>query len=272
MTQTPKRTRPTSREIIANIRESDDFREALRDGKPMVHAFSVAAEALAELETSETGRRTPEGHAYALAGQMFDVAASARALHGSRLSPDAKIPHKRRLIRFNHELRAMVDSYQDLSPLEVRRLLVEPYVTVARRGWNSEAQAQRELTAVTAEVDSIMFGMWSEINGEMIVGAAGYEIDTDVSEDDELHGTDGWVHMRPEQGPEYGWMPVDFKGSAEKARQVNNLHPANRAIWSQLSHSEFAHARTFRISAVLARARSGAMKAQLEELYRWHTH
>lgn len=271
ITQTKQKSRPSPREIIADIRDSDDFREAMQDGKPLAHAFSVAAEALAELETTESGRRTPEGHAYALVGQIFDVASSAQVLRSKHLTPEAKIPHKRRLIRFNHELRAMVDAYQDLSPQEVHRMLIEPYIAIARSGWSSDEQARQEVGAITEEVDTIMFGMWGEINGEMIVGAAGYEIDTDVTEDDELKGIDGWVHMQPDLGDNYGWMPIDFKGSAEKARQVNNLHPNNRAVWSQLSHAEFKRARTFRIPPQLAQAKSGAMRRQLEELYKWHT-
>ena len=261
---------PSAKELIKDISSSDTYIETVsREGLPK--AFASAAMALAELETSPTGSRTIEGHYYALLGQLGDVCRSEAMLRKPGLSKDTRLGFKEQLIHFNHDLRDMVDAYQDLTPNEVKRLLAEGYIAANRSSWKNATEGTAALKEVIGSLDSTLDGMWHEITGEMIVGAAGYEIDTDVTPEEEMRGVDGWVHMRPNLGVNKGWMYVDFKATSDKAKQANNMHPDNMAVWSQLSRHDYETAGSFRISPAVARSRSSFMKKDLEDLYSWHT-
>lgn len=261
---------PTTRELLTEIRDSDEFKEGM--GAPranLINAFSSAALALADLETRASGIRTPEGHFYALLGQINGAVESQRALDGY-LNQKQKDFHKDRMIEFNHELRDMIDAHQHLNPVEVRRILTEGYIALNRANFSSKEQAQLEVLAADKTIDAIMCGMWHEVNGELIAGMAGYAVDSDVSIDDEKRGVDAWIHMRPQFGDD-GWMYADFKSTPEKAKEANRLHPDNNAVWSQLRNGDYRKARSFRISPNLAKTKSNGMKNDLETLYRWYT-
>ena len=271
-TVTQKRKPLTGKEVIGDVCGSDSFRDYTREpSASKATAFARAALDLAELETSPTGVRSLEGHAYALASLLNGFSSSSQALENVRaLTKQQADHHKLQVISFNHELRDMVDEYQSITPRELERMLTEIYITLNRHKWTSKEQATLEVDRVHDAIECRMYGMWSEINGAIIIGAAGYDVDTEVTGQDELHGIDGWVDMRPER-TDRGRMHVDFKGDWHAADEANRQHPNSRALWSQLTRKEYREAGSFRISPALARAKAPDMKQDLEELYAWHT-
>jgi len=257
------------RQILTDIRRSPDFVERRAPGE-LGHAFSAAAQALAELETSPSGLRTVEGHAFALVSQVNGFAESVDALKRPGLTRLGEDFHTRRLIAFNHELRDMVDTYQDLAPDQLRELLLNAYNATHSPDQLSDTARRTELKQLSEELDSLMFGMWSEINGEMVIAAAGYETDSEVSANDERRGIDSRVLMRPVL-EDRGWMPVDLKGTAVAARERNAQHPDACAVWSQLTRDEYVRCGSFRISPQVAQSKAADMRADLESLYSWYT-
>lgn len=257
------------RQILTDIRQSPDFRERHAPSE-LGHAFSTAAQVLAELETTPSGLRTVEGHAFALVGQVNGFAESVSELKRPGLTKLREDFHKRRLITFNHELRDMVDTYQDLAPQQIRELLLNAYNASHSADQLSDTARRAELKQLSDKLDSLMYGMWSEINAEMVIAAAGYETDSEVSANDERRGIDSRVLMRPAL-EDKGWMAVDFKGTDVAARERNAQHPDACAVWSQLTHDDYQRCGSFRISPQLAQTKAADMQAALESLYAWHT-
>ncbi len=271
-TVTQKRKPLIGKEVVGDVCTSDSFRDYARQpGVSKVAAFGRASLELAQLETSPSGLRSPEGHAYALASLLNGFSSSSLALEKKGfLTKQQAEHHKLQVISFNHELRDMVDSYQSITPQELDRMLTEIYITLNRHKWTNKEQATLEVDRVHSAIESRMYGMWSEINGAIVIGAAGYDVDTDVTGQDELHGIDGWVDMRPEL-TDRGRMHVDFKGDWRAADEANRQHPDSRALWSQLTRQDYRETGSFRISPQLARAKAPGMKQELEGLYAWHT-
>jgi hypothetical protein len=276
MTTTQTRPRPQvesldPKEVIRDIGTSTTFGEVMRGPNArLATAFAMAALELADLEVSPEGERTLDGYAYLLAGQLNDVVGSIVALERATLNKEARIPHKDKLSGFNHDIRHMIDEYPDITPAEIQRLLVQAYIAAHRSEWSTDKEARAQVDLISGAIGSSLYGMWSEVAGELVVAEAGFEIDTDVTPEEERKGIDGWVLMRPELGDK-GWMPCDFKGDELKAERVNAAHSDNYALWSQFSHQEYSPTKSFRIPRERLAPKVPSMKRALEDLYRWYT-
>lgn len=272
MTTTP--TRPKvfhAPELIREVRESTAFEEEMaRPNARLATAFTHAALELAELETLPSGERTMEGYGYLLASQLNGVIDSIVALEQNSLPRSVRATHKNKLSGFNHDMRHMIDAYPDLTPADIQRLLVQAYIAAHRNEWTTERQAREQVNTISEAVGSSIYGMWSEVAGELVIAEAGFEIDTDVTDEEELKGIDGWVLMRPERGND-GWMPVDFKSDREKAARINAREPGQSALWSQFARKEYSPTQSFRISRELLKSKVPGMKRDLEDLYRWYS-
>lgn len=268
--QTPRK-QLDSRNLIREIRDSDGFGEEIRKpGAKLATAFTNAAFELATLEVSPSGERTLEGYCYLLASQLNGVVDSLVALNRYGIPKKERASHKEKLVDFNHDIRAMIDDYPDVTPAEIQRLLVQAYIAAHRQEWRDEQHGRAEIKVVSDAVASSLYGMWSEVAGELVVQEAGYTIDTDVTTEEELRGIDAWVHMQPELGEDKGWMPVDFKGSREKAQRVNRSGDNNYALWSQFSFGEYSPNSSFRITRERIRTKVPGIQRELSTLYAWY--
>lgn len=222
-----------------------------------------------ELETQAAGR-TVEGYAYGLVGKLPAYIQGDRELKsGTALSDEQRMQHSDSVIGFNHELRAMIDHYQGLTPVDIRQLLLTAYVALYRNEWGEDIETrERELEPVIRSIDNRIYAMWGEINGQMIVSAAGFGCDDRVSNRDERHGIDLRVCMDPSRGNP-GWIGIDFKSSSWSADEAaSRARPGGYyPIWTQLTRYDFKTCGSFRISPALAAQKAPAMRQLLLDAY-----
>lgn len=149
-----------------------------------------------------------------------------------------KDPYTRKMIQFNHSLRAIIDHRPSIRYHDLAHLLENAY-----KPMSDPSTDDREI--FKSELHQSLNGVRHEIGFEQIVGAH-HEIKEETSIDDDARGDDLEVLV------DGIWVPIDVKASWTKmqetrarkmSEQMNGHHATTNnphlVIWSHLSDEDF---------------------------------
>ena len=226
--------------VVEDISNSAEFTEDREKGKPLTQAFSRSAFALALLETYDSGHRTKEGDRLNVAGHVGQFVDALKELDDAyEVSSDIETIQsiKRKLIPFNHAVKDLIDHDPMAGFREVNRFISEVYVTTHRgdlAAMTDEARAA-EIDFVRQNTLKRLSGMRHEIAAQQLFGHLGYDVDAEVSIEDELNGIDMVVTDQ-----DNAKLPIDIKANHRDALETRAKDKHNRLIiWSTVPHADF---------------------------------
>ena len=226
--------------VVQDVTASDTYREGQERHEPTGAIFGKAALDLALLETYDSGHRTREGDRLHLAGLVDQFAAAQERLDhvtdGSSRDYVKKL--KKQVAEFNHALKALIDNDPGATPDEIKRFVQEVY-RVTHAGDLADmgpVAGKNKLRTFGDQVSTRIDAMANEIGTQQLFHALGYDVDADVSPEDELNGIDMFI-SKP-YSPTWG---VDTKSSEQGAikGRTNDTRNRNIIVWSGLSKRDF---------------------------------
>jgi hypothetical protein len=183
---------------------------------------------------------------YALIGELPSFVhglEGIRAFHESNVvNRESYITMKGRAARFNHAVKAMIEQDDSLDFNDIKDAVTTLYGVLNRERWvDDRAGYETEVKWFTSQFDALLRGMQQEVIAHEIIesidlrtadGRARLSVDTDVSVEDDLHGTDMYVTL---DGVTF---PVDIKASWRTAQNTRrkSRHPKSIMTTSVNSH------------------------------------
>lgn len=277
MVQKPRHTLRHPQTFINGLEKTPEFLHALNSGTERKMAIGRAAafhhERMSQLESptveallDQFGVRVISTlPAYIQAEHELDRIEAEELHTGIKAPRHEKIPHLKAAIPFDHTLRELIDTFDDITPENIKRFTE---IAMLDLGDGAEAKYAREKTR------EVLYGMQHELGLEQIL----WEVEdvTDVQHataEQELHGIDlavtykGRVLFLDAKASEFGAR------KAMTARQTYmNAHGLTEAkykggypLWTHLSDEDFGGG--FRITKERAQACAPKIKATLDSLY-----
>lgn len=241
MNKNKQRIPISTREVLEDINSSAEFSEGKERGEPLTLTFGRAAHALALLETQDSGNRTREGDRLNVAGyvdQFISAQDELDAAYTRGVSGESVRDIKRKVIPFNHAVKELIDNDPMAGFNEVNRFILEVYTTTHRgdlRKLTDDARTER-LDTIRRQTLQVLSGMRHEIAAQQLFGHLGYEVDAEVSTEDELHGID--MTLTDADNLQYA---VDIKGNQRDAMEARAKDRRGRRliIWSTVPSEDF---------------------------------
>lgn len=269
MNKNRQRARINTREVLTDIGNSAEFEEGRHRGWTLQRSFANAALALSELETQPSGNRTKEGDRLNVAAHVDQFVAATEELDAAYAlgeTGEAIRDIKRKIIPFNHAVKEMIDNDPKAGFNEVLDFIHDVYLTTHRGDLAKLTGAGRigRLDTVHRLVRQRLSGMRTEIAAQQLFGHLGYEVDADVSVEDELRGID--MTLTDADGAKY---PIDLKSSHRDATnaRLKDRRGQRLIVWSTVpSHDFDGH---FRLSPDIVSLRAADIETELvAELHR----
>lgn len=227
-------------------------------------AINLASRAIAASLTNEHDYRTPEGDKFDVIsrlGDFVDNSAKLQELSESHARFERKKPYLEGVIEFNHALRAMIDSDPNRSLPEIGNFLANMYTATYQPNTDPTVWPNK-LNYFNQQLSAVLIGMRHEIAAEQIIGTMNdVEYDTDVTNEEEMNGADGFVTMNGLT------FPVDIKASLQAVERARQKSPTpENIIHSGVRNEDFAH-NGFRIPYDTALEKQAVMRDALEAAY-----
>lgn len=264
MNKHKQRTPISSREVLEDVGTSAEFQEGRQQGWTLQRSFANAALALTELETQASGNRTKEGDRLNVAGHVEQFVVASEELNDAYdrgESGETIRDIKRKIIPFNHALKEMIDNDPMAGFDEVNDFILDVYITTHRGDLAAMTGPARvgHLNIIHRLIRNRLSGMRTEIGAQQLFGHLGYEVDAEVSVEDELRGID--MTLADADGEVY---PVDIKSNrreAESAR-IKDHQKRRLIVWSTVpSHDFDGH---FRLPPDVVARKAPHIQAELE--------
>lgn len=237
-------------------------------GQNIPRAAKIGAEALARLNTAESGYKSPDAAVYTLISTIDGFASSVHTLdrlQAHNASSEEKYKHKVNVLHFNHAIKEVIDTHPKATPDELTAFVIDMYSASHHNQHSDIREWEKERDTLRDYVEQHIYGMQHEILGEQIIelteGVEAY--DPEVSINEEMKGIDGKVTMHGHT------FVIDIKGSENaviKSRQ-SEWHNPDKYIHSCVTPSE-AKKYGFRLPYEVAVQKSAEIQTQLEEAYR----
>jgi hypothetical protein len=263
MNKNKQRVPIKSQEVFEDIKSSDAYIEGEERGEPLTLRFGRAAHELALLETYDSGHRSKVGDQLAVAGLVEQFASASERLSKTTRGTDPTMiaQLKAELIPFNHAVKTLIDNDPGASFAEVQDFILDVYETT-HRGDLARLPVhlrRNKIDNFNTEITRTLSGMRHEIGANQLFNELGYDVDNEVTTDDELHGID--MFITSPDGKTHG---VDVKSNPKLVDEARAKDLRNKSIivWSCLNHSDFDG--TFRLAPETVALRAPDMRAELD--------
>ncbi|MEO7905202.1 MAG: hypothetical protein ABIR91_05425 [Candidatus Saccharimonadales bacterium] len=276
-------------EMISSVVSLPEYKRNLEEGNNAVRAFGRTGLELAGMRHSvrpevedtfepDLKDANVDTIRYALIGELPSFIHGVEGIRAyydtDQVDKRAFTSMKGRAARFNHTVKALIEQDKSLNFSAIETAVVTLYGVMNRDRWaDNRAGYEREARWFTNQFDARLRGMQQEVLAHQIIETINdvdpiidpltkqkyprLEINTNVSVEDDLHGTDMYITL---DGVTF---PIDIKASertVDNARR-KSLHPAS-IITTGITSLDLKGA--FRINTKHARRAAPGM---LEKLY-----
>lgn len=254
------------------ISARETFREidSSLEGPRNIISFGRVARELVQLETSPEGFRTFEGDRLLVASHVHGFITADRRLDQLGKGPavaQARSEQLDKVIEFNHAVRQLIDNDRRIGLGDLVRFAGETYAITHPSEFASnsdKADAKQRFTDISRRTERVLRGMRGELTVQQTLGMY-YEVDDDVTVDEEKRGVDMWVNIAPKGEEEY-WVQVDAKTSQRAAEDARSRQPRGREeviLAATTQDADYAHG-GFYLKPEVARRLAPEMKGQFE--------
>ncbi|NCU37989.1 hypothetical protein EOL96_02950 [Candidatus Saccharibacteria bacterium] len=274
-------------EIIEKIATSDEY-ERNRNSGSVERTIGRAALEMAEMDHDlaneenydpEKLAKTPEAVLYRLVGTLpqyvYGIEGMRHCFRPDQSQTHEFQTHKRRAIKFNHSLKAFIDSDPTLKYSNVVSFVTDMYGVMHSQRWGNDTKGwHQEQRWFKSQIEQVVKGIVQEVLARQIIEAINVNhstvneatgekipkviVNANVSVEDDAKGADMYVTL---DGVTF---PIDIKASERTAHHARKKtrHPKS-IITTGIPHEELLG--NFRVSSKRARRSAPDMLAKLYE-------